>query len=198
YWAQWYASQSGCNGPGAAVGQSGGRARSLRGHPRAIRAGRWARARDHLQAGGWAGRRRCSEFGAPLLWACRGAQRARNGLAVLDAHTGRGVCGDTGPIAQRTDERLALVPNAGVPSVGPEWILSIGGRLRLPRSTARFDGTHSQRAATRPQASPTLCRETVSGRRCPALVASPFRQGRAYALFGRLPLATTGDMPLCA
>ena len=38
----------------------------------------------------------------------------------------------------------------------------------------------------------------VSGRRCPALVASPVRPGRAHALFGRLSLAAAGHVPLRA
>ena len=86
--------------------------------------------------------------------------------------------------SQRTDQRLALVPNAGVPSVGAERILSIGGRLRFPRSTSRFDGAHPQRAAACAQATTDVCSAAVSGRRCPALVASPRRTRRAYALFG--------------
>ena len=68
------------------------------GHPRSIRAGRWARARDHFQDGGWARHRRGPEPGAPLSGIYCGARRARNGLAVLEAHTWRGACGDPGPI----------------------------------------------------------------------------------------------------
>ena len=46
---------------------------------------------------------------------------------------------------------------------------------------------------------PAALRSTpVSGRRCPALVASAVGARRANPLFGRLPVAAAGGVPLCA
>ena len=49
---------------------------------------------------------------------CRRAQCARSGLAILAAHARRSERGNTGPVAQHVDQRLALVPDAGMPPVG--------------------------------------------------------------------------------
>ena len=48
----------------------------------------------------------------------------------------------------------------------------------------------------RARAPPPLRGPSVQGGRCPALVASSVRPGRAYTLFGRFPLAAVGCLPL--
>ncbi len=115
---------------------------------------------------------------------CCRARRARNGLAVLESHSRRSECGNTRPVRQCPDQRLALVPNYSVPTLGPERILSAGGRLRFPRSVAGRDGARPRRAAPRARAPPPLRCPSVSGGRCPALVASSVGARRAYTLFG--------------
>ena len=73
--------------------------------------------------------------------------RARSGVPVLESHARRGAGGNTRPVAQRADQRLACVPDAGMPSMGAQRILPIGRRLRLSRSIAGCDGARAHRAA---------------------------------------------------
>ena len=123
-------------------------------------------------------------LGASLSGSDCGAGRARRGVAVLDAHTRRRPCGHARPVPQRSGQRLAGVPDPGVSAVGTERLLSIGGRFRLPRSVAGCHGSRPHRATARAGASAARGSASVSRGRCPALVASACRPGRADALFG--------------
>ena len=120
-----------------------------------------------------------------------GARGARRGVALLESHARRGVCGNTRPVPQRADQRLARVPDAGLPSVGAQRILPIGRRLRFPRSIAGRDGAHPRRAAPGARASAALRVAPVPRGRRAALVASPVRP-RACAPTAR---TTTSGCP---
>src|SRR4030042_6083418 len=117
-------------------------------------------------------------------------------MAVLESHARRSECRNTRPVRQCPDQRLALVPNSGVPPLGAQRILPVGWRLRFPRSVAGRNGAHPHRAASRARAPPPLCCPSVPGGRYPALVASSVGSRRAYALFGRFPLVAVGYLPL--
>jgi cyclic beta-1,2-glucan synthetase len=69
-----------------------------------------------------------------------------NGVAALDAHPGRGTSGNTRPVPQRAGQRLAAVPNPGVPPVGTQCDLPVGRRLWFPRSIAGRDGADPRQA----------------------------------------------------
>ena len=101
------------------------------------------------------------------------------------------------PVPQRAGQRLAAVPDPGLPPVGAQRLLPVRRRLRFPRSAAGRDGAHPRRAASRARAPAPVRRPSVPRRRCPALVASSNGPGRAHPLFGRLSLAAAGDVPLC-
>ena len=164
--------------------------------PGSVRARRRAGARDRLQARRGARRRRRRQPGPALPRAPAGAQRARSGVAVLEPHARRGAGGNARPVPQRADQRLAPVPDSGVPPVGAQRILPVGRRLRFPRSVAGRDGAHPRRAAPAARAPAPLRGPPVPRRRRPALVASAVGPRRAHALLGRLSLAAAGDVPL--
>ena len=125
----------------AAFGQGRGRPGSLRRDPGPVRAGRRAGARDRLPA-----RRRAETPTTPasLVHRFRGSAAAREalegGLAVLEPHPRRRARRNARPAAQRPGQRLAAVPDPGVPPVGPQRLLPVGRRLRLPRPVAGRDG----------------------------------------------------------
>ena len=123
-----------------------------------------------------------------LVHRFRGSAAARGALEavwqLLEPHARRSAGGNTRPVRQHPDQRLASVPDAGVPSLGAERILPVGGRLRLSRSAAGRDGAYIRRAASRARASAALRCPSVPGGRCSALVASPLGSRRAHALFG--------------
>ena len=130
----------------------------------------------------------------------RGPAAARGaldtGLAVLEPHSRRSERGNTRPVRQLPGQRLALIPNARMSSLGAERILPVRGRLRVPRPVAGRNGAYPHRAAPRARTPPPLRGPSVPGGRCPALVASSVRQGRAHTLFGRLPLVAVGYVPI--
>ena len=123
-----------------------------------------------------------------LVQRFRGSTAARSVLEavrrVLENHARRGAGGNTRPVPQRADQRLARISNAGVPPVGTQRLLSIRRRVRFPRSAAGRDGARPCRAQARARTPAALRGPSVPGRRCPALVASGVGPGRAHALFG--------------
>jgi cyclic beta-1,2-glucan synthetase len=112
-----------------------------------LRAGRRAGARDRLPA-----RRRArppdeaGEPGAALPRQRRGARTRSKRCGSTGAHAGRGAGGNARPVAQRAGQRLAAVPDAGLPHVGAQRLLPVGRRLRLPRPVAGRDGAGPRRA----------------------------------------------------
>ncbi len=137
-----------------------------------------------------------------LVHRLRGGDAARRalegGLAVLEPHPRRGPGRDARRVAQRADQRLAPLPDPGVPPVGAQRVLPVGRRLRLPRPVAGRDGAGARRAPAPARAPAPVRGPPVPGRGCPALVASAVRPGRAHPLLRRLPLAGPGHLPLRA
>ena len=109
---------------------------------------------------------------------------ARSRVAVLEPHAWRSSGGDSRPVSRCAGQWLAFVPDSCVPSLGSKRILPAGRRLRFPRPVAGRYGAHSRRAWPRARAPASLRSPPIPGRRCPALVASPFGPGCAHALFG--------------
>ena len=92
------------------------------------------------------GRRRRQQPGAALPRRRRRARRARSGVAVLEPHARRGPGRDARPVAQRAGQRLAGLPDPGLPPLGAQRLLPVGRRLRLPRPVAGRDGAGPRRA----------------------------------------------------
>ena len=132
-----------------------------------------------------------------LVQRFRGPAAARGALDAVRAHWKRtlGAVQVETPdrVAQRAGQRLAPVPDAGVPPVGAQRLLPIGRGLRLPRPVAGRDGARPRRARAGARAPASLRGPSVRRRRRPALVASAVGPGRAHALLGRLPVAAARD-----
>ena len=132
-----------------------------------------------------------------LVQRFRGPTAARGALDAVRAHWKRtlGAVQVETPdaVAQRAGQRLAAVPDAGVPPVGAQRLLPVGRGLRLPRPVAGRDGARPRRARAHARAPAALRGPSVRRRRRPALVASAVGPGRAHALLGRLSLAAAGD-----
>ena len=132
-----------------------------------------------------------------LVQRFRGPTAAHGALDAVRAHWQRtlGAVQVETPdaVAQRAGQRLASVPDAGVPPVGAQRLLPIRRRLRLSRSAAGRHGARPRRARARARASAPLRGSPVRGRRRPALVASAVGPRRADALLGRLSVAAAGD-----
>ena len=176
----------------AALRQGRRRPRSLRRAPGAVRARRRAGARDHLQArrAGRDARRRRATWCSGSAAGGR-AQRARRGLAILEPHARRGPGGNARPV------RRTCWPTAGSSirpwpaACGRARLLSVGRRVRLPRSAAGRDGAGACRAASAARASAALRGPPVPRRRRPALVAS----ARRAAACARISRTTTSGCP---
>ncbi len=194
--AQRHDGESGRHGPLAAIRQDGGRAGPLRRDPGEHRVARRRKSRARVPARRGARPRGRRQSGAALPRIVGRARRARSGVAALEPHARRGAGGNARPVGQRADQRLARVPDPGVPCLGPQRLLSIGRRVRLPRPAAGHDGARPRRARAAARAPAAVREPPVPGGRRPALVASAFRPRRAHALLGRLPLAAAGGVPL--
>ncbi len=114
----------------------------------------------------------------------------------LEPHAGRDQRGHARCGAQHAGERVAPVPDAGVPSLGTERLVPVGGRFRVPRPAAGRDGARPRRgAAGAPAPAPVRVEAIPRGRR-PALVAPARRARCPHALLGRLPVAADGHLPI--
>ncbi len=137
---------------------------------------------------------------ANLLGRLRGAAAARASLEAvwqyLEPHARRGQRGDARRGAQHAGEWLAALPDDGLPVVGAKRFLSVGGRVRVPRPAAGRDGAGACGGAAHAAAPAAVRVAAVSRGRCPALVASAVGPRRAHPLFGRLPVAADGGLPL--
>ena len=89
-----------------------------------------------------------------------------------------------------------LVSDLELPALGPDGVLSIRRRLRVPRPVAGRDGAGACRTGPDPRASAPRRRAPIPRRRRAALVASAVRARRADAFFRRLPVAALRDLPL--
>ena len=68
-------------------------------------------------------------------------------VALLEPDARRGLCRNARPGRQLPGQRLARLPDARLPHVGPHRILPVGRRVRLPRPIAGRDGPGACRAA---------------------------------------------------
>ena len=148
-WTQRHAAESRRNQSVTAIRESGRRPRSLRRDPDSLRACQRARAR--IRSSGSASEE-TSMMPDSSVQRFRGSAAARRRLEAVWQywkHTLGAVHVET------PDQSLNVLTNGwllyqtlALPSVGAERILSIGRRLRVPRSTARFDGADPRRAAS--------------------------------------------------
>ena len=173
----------------AALGPRRRGIRSVRRDSSAADARRRARADHHLHD-----RRRARGGGSQDPGAAVPQRRQRPSgdrgrVALLEPDAGRGLCGNARRGGQFPGQRLARLSDAGLPHVGPHRVLSIGRRVRLPRSIAGRDGPGACPAAVAPRASAARRGASVSRRGRAALVASAGGARRADAFLRRLPLA---------
>jgi hypothetical protein len=82
----------------------------------------------------------------PRIAAARGRWKRYGSTGT--AYARRGAGGNTRPGPQRAGQRLALVPDPGVPPLGAQRYLPVGRRLRIPRPVAGFDGAHPRQPAS--------------------------------------------------
>jgi cellobiose phosphorylase len=122
---------------------------------------------------------------------CR-ALRARRRSRALAADAWRRAGRNARCVAQHPGQRLARLPDDGVPLLGTQRLLPVGRRIRIPRPAAGCDGARPRRSVAPARASLALRRPSVRRRRRPALVASPVGPRRAHALLGRLSVAAAG------
>jgi cyclic beta-1,2-glucan synthetase len=153
-------------------------------------------ARDHLppRHGPQPGRSR------QLVRRFRGSAAVQQALDDVHAHW-RPVLGAVqvrtpGPGAEPAGQRLAGLPDAGLPPDGAQRPLPVGRRLRLPRPVAGRDGAGACAAAAAARAPAHLRQPPVRRGRRAALVASARGAGRAHAHLRRLPVAAAGAVPL--
>ena len=96
---------------------------------------------------------RDAEDAGNLVHRFRGSAAARNALETVWQywqHTLGAVNVETPDQSLNVlDQRLALVPDAGMPPVGAKRLLPVRGRLRFSRSVAGRDGAHPHRTAPR-------------------------------------------------
>ncbi len=85
-----------------------------------------------------------------------------SGVAALDAHPGCGACGNSGPFPQRAGQRLAFVPDTGVPSMGAQRNLPVRWGFRVSRSIAGCNGAYSRRILSRARAPASLRGPAIS------------------------------------
>ena len=131
----------GAHARGRLSGRVGAGARSLRRDAGAGRARRRAGARDRLHA-----RRRAATSATRARWCSASAApapraaRSTSVQALLESHARRGKVATPGPGARPPGQRLAALPDAGLPHLGPQRLLPVGRRVRLPRPAAGRDG----------------------------------------------------------
>ncbi len=180
----------------APVRQGRRRARSLRRDPADVRPRRRRGARRRVPAWRRPPRGRRGEPRAALSRRDGGAGRAGRGARALEAGARRRPGDHAGSGARRAGERVAALPDAGVPPVGAQRVLPVGRRVRIPRPAAGRHGARACRARAGARAPGALRGPPVRRRRRPALVASAVGPRRAHALLGRLPVAAVRDRAL--
>src|SRR5579871_1633332 len=91
---------------------------------------------------------------------------------------------------------MAALPDAELPRLGADGVLSIGRRVRVQRSIAGCDGPGA--FGTRADAGTPVKggRAAISRRRRATLVASAGGTRRANPFFGRLPVASVRRVPI--
>ena len=140
----------------------------------------------------WA-RPKLSRMSARFWQRCESADQVEKALAahahLWDSTLGRAAGADTGSVGRFAVKPMAPISIAELPILGPLCTISIQWRFWIPGSAAGFDGVRLCGPANCPAAHSDCGGAPVSGRRCPALVASGNRRGRPDALLGRLAVA---------
>ena len=135
-----------------------------------------------------------------LIFRFRRADASRVALAavheLLESHPRRGQRRHTRSRREHDGQRLAVIPNAGLPPLGAHRLLPIGRRVWFPRPIAGRDGAGARRTGPDPRASAPRRRASISRRRRAALVASAGGPRRAHAFFRRLSLAALRHLSL--
>ena len=193
-----------CGGPAALrrarpVGPHRRRARPVRARSRCRSSWRRGRRARSSSASAWAA---APTRPAQLVQRFRGGAAARAALdavhGALEAHAGRGAGAHARPGAEPAGQRLAALPDAGLPHVGAQRLLPVGRRLRLPRPAAGRDGPGAHPPAPAARAPAAVRQPPVRRGRRAALVAPAVGPRRAHALLRRLPVAAAGAVPLRA
>jgi cyclic beta-1,2-glucan synthetase len=107
----------------------------------------------------------------------------------LAGDPGRHPGADPGAGGRRAGQRLAAVPDHRLPVPGPQRLLPVRRRDRLPRPAAGQHGDAARPARRGARAPAGLRRAPVPRRRRAALVAPAVRPRRAHPLLGRFPVA---------
>ncbi len=205
----WTADRRAFLGPGgcsvaAARPRRAGRARRPHGRPPRplfrladalhARAGRERRGRVRARGG------RERRGGGRPRRALRPARRLRRG-----AHSGAGALGRNARGSPRRDalgrtrphgQRLARLPDAGLPDLGTDRLLPVGRRLRLPRSAPGCGGPRLRPPGSDARPDPAPRRAPVRRGRCAPLVAPAGGSRHAHAILRRPPVAPVGDQPV--
>ena len=145
---QWHAARPGGAARARLSGRVGRGDGSVRRDAGAVRAGRGRRAaRSSSASASGSGSDGGQRAGAALPGRRAPRASALEGVwqywkRTLGVRAGR----DARSGAQRAGQRLAALPDAGLPPVGPQRLLPVGRRLRLPRPAAGRDGPAARRA----------------------------------------------------
>jgi hypothetical protein len=177
-----------------ALGPRGCRARSVRSDPGALRSARRRRKGNRLYPRRRTKRRGCGAGAAMLPGTGGRPVRARGRVAAVEPHARSRQRADTRPGARHPDQRLAALPDHGVPPLGAQRLVPVRRRVRIPRPVTGHHGAGARAGTARPTAPAALRVPAVPRRRRAALVASAGRPRRSHPLLGRLPVAAAGDV----
>ena len=143
-------------------------------------------------------RRRGAAPDHPLRRPGRRQAGAGRCVGALEPRPRRRLRRDSRPGARRARQRLARLSDPLLPVLGPQRLLPVGRRLRLPGPAAGHAGPSPHDPLAHPRAPAALGGPPVPRGRRPALVASSRRAGSAVALVRRLSVAALRHVPVRA
>ena len=161
-----------------------------------LRSRGWPGAGDVFPPGGRSQSRGRAEPAPAIPARGRRPGRVGGGLGPLEPDARRRQRGHARSRLERPRERLVVVSDPELPPLGPDGVLSVGRRLRIPRPVAGRAGAAACRTGPDPRASPPRRRPSIRRGRCAALVASAGGARGANPFFRRLPVAALRDVPL--